>query len=99
MSVPPDNPAPSVGPSRLRMPKRRRTANPEARMPLMEHIRELRNRILKALLAVVVASVLGWIFREHLVDFLRSPYCRLPRHLTNPLNVHGHSCNLYAPGL
>jgi sec-independent protein translocase protein TatC len=99
MSAPPDNPAQSVGPRKLRMPKRRRTANPEAKMPLMEHIRELRNRILKALLAVVVASVLGWIFREHLVDFLRSPYCRLPRHLTNPFGIHGHSCNLYAPGL
>jgi sec-independent protein translocase protein TatC len=68
-------------------------------MPLMEHIRELRNRVLKALLAVIVASVLGWIFRVHLVDFLRSPYCRLPAHLINPFEIPGHGCNLYAPGL
>jgi sec-independent protein translocase protein TatC len=99
MSASPDNPAQSVGTRKLRVPRSRRSVNPEARMPLMEHIRELRNRVLKALLAIVVGAVLGWIFRAHLVDFLRSPYCRLPRHLTNPFGIRGHSCNLYAPGL
>src|SRR6266849_341159 len=68
-------------------------------MPLMEHIRELRNRVLKAMLAIAVGAVLGWIFREHLVAFLRSPYCRLPTHVTNPTGIPGQHFQLYAPGL
>ncbi len=39
--------------------KERRAANPEGRMPLMEHIRELRNRLLKALAALAVGMVIG----------------------------------------
>ncbi len=42
-----------------RMLKERRAANPEGRMPLMEHIRELRNRLLKALAALAVGMVIG----------------------------------------
>src|SRR5712692_644695 len=99
MSAPPDNPAQSVGTRKLRAPRGRRSVNPEARMPLMEHIRELRNRVLKAMLAIAVGAVLGWIFREHLVAFLRSPYSRLPTHVTNPTGIPGQHCQLYAPGL
>jgi sec-independent protein translocase protein TatC len=39
--------------------KERREANPEGRMPLMEHIRELRNRLLKALAAIAVGTTIG----------------------------------------
>ena len=39
--------------------KERREANPEGRMPLMEHIRELRNRLLKALSAIAVGTGIG----------------------------------------
>jgi len=38
-----------------------RQANPEGRMPLMEHIRELRNRLLKALAAIVIGMAIGFI--------------------------------------
>ena len=37
----------------------RRDAAPDGRMPLMEHLRELRNRLIKAVLAFVVGAVLG----------------------------------------
>jgi sec-independent protein translocase protein TatC len=38
-----------------------RRANPEGRMPLMEHIRELRNRLLKAVAAILVGTLVGFI--------------------------------------
>ena len=33
-------------------------------MPLMEHLRELRTRIFKSILAVCVGAVIGWIFYD-----------------------------------
>ncbi|MGW6567657.1 twin-arginine translocase subunit TatC [Streptomyces sp. NPDC054975] len=42
-------------------------------MPLVEHLRELRNRVAKAMLAVIVASVVAAFFSQQLMDFLSSP--------------------------
>jgi sec-independent protein translocase protein TatC len=42
-----------------------RRQNPEGRMPLMEHIRELRNRLLKALAAIAVGFVVGLVPQVH----------------------------------
>jgi sec-independent protein translocase protein TatC len=38
-----------------------RRVNPEGRMPLMEHIRELRNRLVKAVAAILVGTLIGFI--------------------------------------
>lgn len=43
-------------------------------MTLREHITELRNRLLKAVLAIVVGTVVGWIFYNQALDFLRAPF-------------------------
>ncbi|MFC0863723.1 twin-arginine translocase subunit TatC [Sphaerimonospora cavernae] len=51
----------------------------DGRMTLMEHIRELRNRLIKAILAVVAGTVLGFVFFEPIWKFLKQPYCRLPQ--------------------
>lgn len=41
--------------------RRRRTPkDPEGRMPLMDHLRELRNRAVKAGIFLVLGSILGW---------------------------------------
>lgn len=44
-------------------------------MSLIEHLRELRNRLLRAALAVLVGAVLGWIFYEWIFNLLTLPYC------------------------
>ncbi len=49
--------------SRVAATKRRQ--NPEGRMPLMEHLRELRNRVLKAVAAIVAGMVVGLIPQVH----------------------------------
>jgi sec-independent protein translocase protein TatC len=43
-------------------------------MPLLEHLRELRSRLAKACLAVVVGSVLALVFVEALLGFLTAPF-------------------------
>jgi sec-independent protein translocase protein TatC len=44
-------------------------------MPLMEHIRELRSRIVKASLAIIVGGIIGFIFRNHLIEVLEHQVC------------------------
>ncbi|GAA4790720.1 twin-arginine translocase subunit TatC [Streptomyces sanyensis] len=47
--------------------------DPEGRMPLADHLRELRNRLAKAMLAIVIASIAAVAFSQELMDFLTSP--------------------------
>ncbi|MBO4272914.1 twin-arginine translocase subunit TatC [Microbispora sp. H10670] len=51
----------------------------DGRMTLMEHLRELRNRLVKAILAVVVGTAVGFIYFDPIWNFLKQPYCRLPQ--------------------
>jgi sec-independent protein translocase protein TatC len=60
----------------------RRARNPEATMSLVAHLTELRNRVAKSLLAVVVLSAVAFWWYEHgLGEFIRAPYCNLPADL------------------
>jgi sec-independent protein translocase protein TatC len=43
-------------------------------MPLVEHLRELRNRLIKSVLAIFVGAVVGWIFYEQLFTLLTEPF-------------------------
>src|SRR5215472_1951694 len=54
----------------------KRRENPEGRMPLMEHLRELRNRVLKIALAVVAGAIVGWAFYHQIWGFIQRPYCQ-----------------------
>ena len=44
------------------------------RMSLREHIRELRNRLLKCVLAIVLGAIVGWIFCDWALDLLQQPF-------------------------
>jgi sec-independent protein translocase protein TatC len=51
-------------------------------MSLIAHLRELRNRVAKALLALLVGTVVAFWWYEHgLGEFIRAPYCGLPANL------------------
>jgi len=54
-----------------------RSADDAARMPLVEHIRELRNRLMKAALAIVIGAALGFIFRAQVLHALETPVCQI----------------------
>jgi sec-independent protein translocase protein TatC len=53
----------------------KRQGNPEGRMPLMDHLRELRNRVVKIALALLAGSVVGWVFYNRITTFLQEPFC------------------------
>jgi sec-independent protein translocase protein TatC len=42
-------------------------------MPLVEHLRELRNRLGKAVLAIVIGAVVGAVFYQDIINFLTEP--------------------------
>jgi sec-independent protein translocase protein TatC len=59
---------------RLRLPSRSpRSARDEMRMTLIEHLDELRSRIIKIGIAFFVVAIAAWFFREHLLDFILAP--------------------------
>ncbi|MFI0422731.1 twin-arginine translocase subunit TatC [Spongiactinospora sp. 9N601] len=49
--------------------------DPEGRMPLMDHLRELRNRLVVAVLAVIVGTVVGFLIFDPVWNFLKAPFC------------------------
>ena len=44
------------------------------RMTFLEHLDELRKRIMYSLIVLVVTSAAGWIFREQVFQILRAPH-------------------------
>jgi sec-independent protein translocase protein TatC len=50
----------------------------DGRMSLMEHVRELRNRLVKMILAIVAGTIVGFVFFDPIWDFMTGPFCRLP---------------------
>lgn len=43
-------------------------------MPLLEHLRELRTRLVRALLGITIGVVISWYFYPYILDWLTSPY-------------------------
>ncbi|HWB67645.1 MAG TPA: twin-arginine translocase subunit TatC [Mycobacteriales bacterium] len=62
-----------------------RYRTPDGRMTLSEHLRELRYRILISLAAIVVTTIVAFVFHTTLLHWLTHPYCQLPeRYRTVP---------------
>ena len=54
-------------------------AHEGGRMPILEHFRELRKRVVRAAATIVLASAVGWIFYPKIVNELAKPICDLKR--------------------
>jgi sec-independent protein translocase protein TatC len=52
----------------------RRPRNPEGRMSLGDHLRELRRRVFISALAILVGAVIGWIYYDEVYQRLASPF-------------------------
>ena len=46
-------------------------------MPLIEHLRELRSRVVKSALVIALASAIGWFFYNEIITQLAKPVCDL----------------------
>lgn len=50
-------------------------------MTLVEHLTELRSRVLKAALAIAVGAVFGFLLYSRVLDLLVEPYCEVKRNV------------------
>ena len=67
----------------------KRQSSPDGRMPLMDHLRELRNRVVKVALAILVGAAVSWVFYNRIWTFMQRPYCQAVGYCK--VNVVGHS--------
>jgi sec-independent protein translocase protein TatC len=70
--------------------------NPEGRMSIVDHLRELRRRLLIVAIIVGLGAVLGWLSYNQLLSVLKRPYCDIPyQHRLGALNQSREQCKLF----
>jgi sec-independent protein translocase protein TatC len=67
----------SKPPKAVKVPK-----DPEGRMPLTEHIRELRTRLFRASLGIAIGAIAGWFVHTWVIQLLENTVCNDP-------SIHG----------
>ena len=70
-----------------RFVRSQRQQNPEGRMPLMDHIRELRTRVVKMTLALAAGMTAGFIFFSQAWHVIERPLCAPSKVLGRSLSV------------
>lgn len=67
-------------------------------MSVLDHLRELRRRLIIVLILVALGAVVGWVFYNPLLDILKHPYCNIPyQHRLGALNQSSEQCKLLFP--
>jgi sec-independent protein translocase protein TatC len=67
----------------------KRESNPDGRMPLMDHLRELRNRVVTIAIVVLAGACVAWAFYDQIWSFIQRPYCEAVHGCVR--NTFGHS--------
>lgn len=88
--------------ARKRFQRFRQNANPDGTMTLVEHLKELRRRVIISVIWLVIATIIGFIWYQSelfglksLGEILRGPYCELPPDKRASLTLDGE-CRLIA---
>ncbi|MCU0265533.1 MAG: twin-arginine translocase subunit TatC [Actinomycetia bacterium] len=64
----------SLRPRRRREGSRRPPTDDEGRMPLVEHLRELRSRLGRSFLAIFLGAVVGWFYYDEIITAILRPF-------------------------
>lgn len=78
--------------------QRRRAENPEARMSVIEHLRELRRRLIIILVILAAGGIVGWFLYDPVLEILKAPYCALPAGSRLVNSASSEQCALYFRG-
>ena len=75
--------------------RRSAKANPEGRMSVLDHLRELRRRLIVVMIIVSLGAIIGWLVYNPLLTILKQPYCNVPyQHRLGALNQSAEQCKL-----
>ncbi len=66
-------------------------------MPLMDHLRELRRRLIIIVLVICLGAIAGWLLYNPLMAFLQHPYCQVNE--SHRYHIPGKSCALVYTGV
>lgn len=63
-------------------------------MSVIDHMRELRRRLIIVVILVVLGAIVGWELYPHTIDFLKRPYCDVPARYRYQVPGHPNDCVL-----
>ncbi|MEE1929158.1 twin-arginine translocase subunit TatC [Streptomyces sp. TRM 70351] len=85
----------------LKSARTKAAKDPEGRMPLVEHLRELRNRLVKSLLAIVPLLIVAMFYAKDIGEFITEPLpiCRTDAELAEAREAGERCATLSQMGL
>jgi len=64
-------------------------------MSVLDHLRELRRRLILVMIIVAIGAIVGWLVYNPLLEILKQPYCNIPyQHRLGAQNQSGSQCKL-----
>ena len=67
---------------------RRHSKDPDGRMPLREHLSDLRSRLIKSGLAIAAGAVVGWFLYDPLLRTLIEPLREIARERNQLITIN-----------
>jgi sec-independent protein translocase protein TatC len=85
--------------ARVTRKARSRRRNPDGRMSVLDHLRELRRRVILMVVFIALGAILGWILYNPVLHFLSRPYCAVPAKHRFHTGGTNNGCDLVYTGV
>ncbi|MEA2554775.1 MAG: sec-independent protein translocase protein TatC [Actinomycetota bacterium] len=79
--------------------RRKEPSAPTGTMTVMEHLEELRHRIVVSALAILAGAVGGWFLYNRVITFMQRPYCDYVKSVPPGQRPIGGGCKLIFSGM